>query len=109
MKKLTALLCLVLALVSLSALAAEAETETTLWPAYDPVTGLWGYIDEQGAWGIEPQWKTALSFRNGYAIVDMGEDADGLIDETGAYIFQPVYDLIDWGTIGPDSWVCNDV
>ena len=40
MKKLTALLCLVLALVSLSALAADAETETALWPAYDPAEGL---------------------------------------------------------------------
>lgn len=40
MKKLTALLCLVLALVSLSALAADADTETALWPAYDPETGL---------------------------------------------------------------------
>lgn len=109
MKKLTALLCLVLALVSLSALAADAETTPTLWPAYDPETGLWGYITEDGAWGIAPQYKSALRFRNGYAIVDMGEDAEGLIDETGAYIFQPVYDLVTWGTIGFDSWVYNDV
>ena len=40
MKKLTALLCLVLALVSLSALAADAETDTTLWPACGPAEGL---------------------------------------------------------------------
>ena len=40
MKKLTALLCLVLALVSLSDLAADAETDTTLWPAYGPAEGL---------------------------------------------------------------------
>lgn len=40
MKKLTALLCLVLALVSLSALASDADTDTTLWPAYAPETGL---------------------------------------------------------------------
>ena len=109
MKKLTTLICLAMAFVSLSALAADADTETALWPAYDPVTGLWGYIRSDGTWGIEPQWETALDFRNGYAIVDMGEDAEGLIDETGAYIFQPVYDLIDWGTIGLDTWMCNDV
>ncbi len=109
MRKLTALIWLIMALLTASALAADAETDTTLWPAYDPETGLWGYIREDGAWGIEPRYKNALRFRNGYAIVDMGEDADGLIDETGAYIFQPVYDLIDWGTIGPDSWVYNDV
>ena len=109
MKRLIGCLLLFAALCGLSALAAGAESTPSLWPAYDPVTGLWGYITEDGAWGIAPQYKNALCFRNGYAIVDMGEDAEGLIDETGAYIFQPVYDLIDWGTIGPDSWVYNDV
>ena len=109
MKKLTMLVCLIMALVSLCALTAKAETEPTLWPAYDPATGLWGYIREDGAWGIEPQYKSALSFCNGYAIVDMGEDNYGIIDETGMYIFQPVYDYVDRGTIGFDSWVDNDV
>ena len=109
MKKLTALICLVLALVSLSALAADAETTPTLWPAYDPVTGLWGYIREDGTWGIASQWETALSFRNGYAIVNQDEDAYGIIDEGGAYIFQPVYDYVTCGTIGYDTWVYNDV
>ncbi len=109
MKKLLALLSLLTALVSLSAYSAEAETAPSLWPAYDPETGLWGYIREDGTWGIAPQWETALAFRNGYAIVELGEDAEGLIDETGAYIFQPVYDLVTWGTLGPDSWVYNDV
>ena len=70
MKKLTMLLCLVLALVSLSALAADADTETSLWPAYDPNTGLWGYITEDGTWGIAPQWERAYHFHGGCAIVD---------------------------------------
>ena len=70
MKKLTMLLCLVLALVSLSALAADADTETSLWPAYDPNTGLWGYIREDGEWGIAPQWERAYHFHGGCAIVD---------------------------------------
>ena len=109
MKKLLALICLVLGLGSLCAHAADAEPAPTLWPAYDPDTGLWGYITEDGAWGIEPQWENALQFRKGYAIVDMGMDNEGIIDETGAYIFQPVYDLMDRGTIGPDTWVYNDV
>lgn len=110
MKKLTALLCLVLALVSLSALAAEAETETTLWPAYDPVTGLWGYITEDGAWGIEPQYRHAYDFINGYAAVGMNDHftASGIIDETGAYIFQPAY-FVERGEVGYDTWVYNDV
>ena len=110
MKKLLALLTLMVALCSPSALAADAETETTLWPAYDPITGLWGYIDAQGAWGIEPQYENASRFRHGYAIVDMGEDNEGLIDQRGVYVFQPVYDLVIWGTVGGwDSWVYNDV
>ena len=50
MKKLALFLCLAMALVSLSALAADADTETALWPAYDPNTGLWGYIREDSSW-----------------------------------------------------------
>ena len=102
MKKWTALVCLVLALLSLSARAAEAETHTTLWPAYDPNTGLWGYIDERGAWGIAPQWERAYHFHGGCAIVDTmdvpsweGESTQGIIDETGAYLLEPVYHIDD--------------
>ncbi|MBR6667524.1 MAG: WG repeat-containing protein [Clostridia bacterium] len=102
MKKLTALLCLVLALVSLSASMADADTETPLWPAYDPVTGLWGYITEDGAWGIEPQWERAYHFHGGCAIVDTmdvpsweGESTQGIIDETGAYLLEPEYSIDD--------------
>ena len=101
MKKLIALLCLVLALVSLSALAAEAETTPTLWPAYDPETGLWGYITEDGAWGIKPQYTEAYHFHDGCAIVDMAEHAhadtptQGIIDETGAFLLAPAYHIDD--------------
>lgn len=99
MKKLLALLALVLALVSLSALAADADTETTLWPACDPETGLWGYIDAQGAWGIAPQYTQAYHFHDGCAIVNMVEHAhadtstQGIIDENGAFLLEPEYDL----------------
>lgn len=110
MKKLLALLTLVLALVSPSALAADADTETSLWPAYDPVTGMWGYIDAQGAWGIEARYLHAFEFVNGYAEVRMSDDytACGIIDKTGAYIFQPDY-YINRGTIGFDGRTENDV
>lgn len=99
MKKLTALICLVLALLSPSALAADADTETTLWPAYDPETGLWGYITEDGAWGIEPQYTQAYHFHDGCAIVDMAGHAhadtptQGIIDENGEFLLEPEYDL----------------
>ena len=102
MKKLTALLCLVMALVSLCALTAKAETDTALWPAYDPATGLWGYITEDGAWGIEPQWERAYHFHGGCAIVDTmdvesweGECTQGIIDETGAFLLEPEYFVDD--------------
>ena len=55
MKKLTTLICLVMALVSLCACGACADGEPTLWPACAPETGLWGYIREDGAWAIAPQ------------------------------------------------------
>ena len=44
MKRLTMLICLVLALVSLSAHAADAETTPPLWPAYDPDTACGGIL-----------------------------------------------------------------
>lgn len=110
MKKLLTLLTLVLALLSASALAADADTETALWPACDPVTGLWGYITEDGAWGIAPQYRHAYDFMNGYAEVGMNDHytAGGIIDETGAYIFAPEY-YVGRGTIGYDTWMYNGV
>ncbi len=44
MKKLTCLICLIMALVSLSALATDADTETSLWPACAPFAGLQGCV-----------------------------------------------------------------
>ena len=40
MKKLICCLLLFAALCGLSALTSDAETTPTLWPAYDPETGL---------------------------------------------------------------------
>ena len=93
MKKLTALLCLVLALVSLSALTADADTETTLWPAYDPETGMWGYIDEQGMWGILAQYTWAGDFKGGCAIVQVGKGpyTCGIIDANANFVLPPMY------------------
>lgn len=42
MKRLTCLICLIMALVSPCALAHDAEAAPTLWPACDPATGQWG-------------------------------------------------------------------
>ena len=93
------LLMLVLALLAMVTLAAAEEP--TLWPAYDETTGLWGYIDETGAWAIAPQYKQAYRFSGGCAIVGMGEDPlfglprEGIIDATGAFVLPPEYFVFD--------------
>ncbi len=105
MKKLLALLTAIFGLVSLSAHAEDAETAPTLWPACDPATGLWGYITEDGAWGIAPQYTGAGHFHDGCAIVSVGEQEDpalyyledaGIIDETGAFLLEPEYGIYDF-------------
>ncbi len=105
MKKLLALFTAILALVSPSALAADAEPSPALWPAKDPATGLWGYITADGAWGIEPQYAGAGHFHDGCAIVSVGErkglvylclDDAGIIDETGAFLLEPEYRIFDF-------------
>lgn len=97
MKKLLALLTLVLALLSASALAADADTETALWPACDPVTGLWGYITENGMWGILPQFVWAGEFKGDCATVQTKKGAytSGIIDADANFLLPPVYGLAD--------------
>ncbi len=93
------MLMLVLALLVLVTFAAAEEP--TLWPACDEETGLWGYIDETGAWAIVPQYKQAYRFSGGCAIVGMGEDPyshpprEGIIDATGAFVLPPEYFVHD--------------
>ncbi len=105
---------LILFLLPLFALA-EAPT---LWPACDGETGLWGYIDEEGAWQIEPQFYYAADFNGGCAIVDMSPDEfawpgqQGFIDESGAFLLEPVYYVFDSGTGGaefPEIYFVMDV
>lgn len=93
------LLMLVLALLALVTFAAAEEP--TLWPACDDATGLWGYIDETGAWAIAPQFRQAYRFSGGCAIVGMGEDPysgpprEGIIDTTGTFVLPPEYHVFD--------------
>ncbi len=93
------MLMLVLALLAMVSLAAAEEP--TLWPACDDATGLWGYIDETGAWAIAPQFRQAYRFSGGCAIVGMGEDPyshpprEGIIDATGAFVLPPEYFVHD--------------
>ncbi len=51
----------------------------------------WGYIDESGAYVIEPQFYIAYNFMpNGLAIAGDGSGL-GLIDKNGNYILEPIY------------------
>ncbi len=108
---------MMLVLLLLTACAALAE-EPTLWPAYDDETGLWGYIDETGAWKIEPQFCYAEGFSDGCAIVDMAPEEftwpgqQGIIDESGAFLLEPAYYVFDSGTGGaefPNIYFIMDV
>ncbi|MBR3763435.1 MAG: WG repeat-containing protein [Clostridia bacterium] len=105
MKKLLALFSVVLALLALVTYAVAEET--SLWPAYDGESGRWGYIREDGVWGIAPQYAQAQRFVNGYAIVKV-DGAEGIIDETGRYVIPPEYAIWE-GTIGVDGREGNGV
>ncbi len=89
-KRWTVLLTLILALVSLSALALGEDTETTLWPACDPITGLWGYITEDGAWGntVLPFFYAAAEpFDGSLARVRFDESTEGYINRSGEAVY----------------------
>ena len=56
-------------------------------------TGLWGYIDTDGSWAIQPQYETAGNFLDCVAVVTLGSltlDPDSycyrIIDKTGATV-----------------------
>ena len=69
------------------------ETSALLYPLCSK-DGLWGYIDDNGNWQIEPQWYYADIFQGkGYAKVTLTDDeyTDGIIDVSGNYIVQPQY------------------
>ncbi len=106
MKKLICGLLVLAALCGPSALAEDAETAPSLWPACDPVTGLWGYITKDGAWGIAPQYTGASHFHGGCAIVDMAEpahadtSAQGIIDENGEFLLEAAYMVFDFCDMG---------
>lgn len=56
---------------------------------------MWGYINENGEYVIEPQFKNAFNFMpNGLAIAG-DETSLGLIDKNGDYILEPTYGVIE--------------
>lgn len=72
-----------------------------LYPAKGD-NGLYGYIDETGAWAIAPAFSFAGKFRGNFAeaaLPDAADTASGIIDKTGAFVLAPEY-LIDSGYDG---------
>ncbi len=49
----------------------------------------WGYVDLMGRERIPMKYNKAENFRNGYALVETGNDMKGLIDTTGRMIITP--------------------
>jgi hypothetical protein len=58
---------------------------------FESKNGKWGYISLDGKIAIEPNYDWALSFREGLALVNVGEKW-GFIDSTGKIIIEPQFD-----------------
>ena len=52
-------------------------------PWQDEETGLWGYVDAQGNWVMEPTWAYASAFEGGYAVLDDDQGQCAVIDRGG--------------------------
>ncbi|MGC5325989.1 WG repeat-containing protein [Brevibacillus sp. SYSU BS000544] len=82
---------------------APAPAPTSLYPFMDKQRGgsiLWGYIDQEGREIIKPTYIGAEPFNElGYAIVSSGTSVNdykyGLIDKTGKYVLQPIYEYLN--------------
>lgn len=57
---------------------------------------LWGFMDGEGNWAIEPQFAGALSFSEGLAGVQSteGDQLWGYIDKTGAWVIEPAFEAL---------------
>ncbi|MBL7718273.1 MAG: WG repeat-containing protein [Flavipsychrobacter sp.] len=53
--------------------------------------GKYGYIDHEGKWIINPQFKDAYPFSDGLALVQGSDDKYGYIDDNGRYVINPQY------------------
>lgn len=51
----------------------------------------WGYIDHEGKFKINPQFKNAFAFNEGLALVEGSDGKMGFVNEDGKYIVSPTY------------------
>ena len=77
-------------------LCAPAEGETgALFPAKGD-NGLWGFIDQEGAFRIPPQYEKMSPWMGQYAAVTENGALWGIVDGRGNYALAPGEYLIDW-------------
>ncbi|MDO4889937.1 MAG: WG repeat-containing protein [Coriobacteriaceae bacterium] len=63
--------------------------------AKETANGLWGYLATDGTWRIDPRFRRAGRFGNGYAAVQPdGQMLWGLADQTGATVFGPRFEQL---------------
>lgn len=77
-----------------SALFYEGLLPAAVYPRSNSPLWLWGYLDTDGKWAIEPQFRAAGNFsKNGLAPVQEESNGKyGFIDKSGTYIIPPHYD-----------------
>lgn len=56
--------------------------------------GLYGYVDRDGSWVIQPQWEDAEAFYDGYTVVQDG-DLFYAIDRQGNVVLERAYTRLD--------------
>lgn len=61
---------------------------TRLWPAFDTNTMLYGYINDQGTFAIDPAYRSAHTFACGAALVQLPDNTYGYINSHGELLAQ---------------------
>lgn len=75
-------------------LDAEASFDFSEGLAICIKDGLRGYINNEGKWVIAPQFIDAKKFENGHARVKMPNDKWGLIDKSGKWVVEAIYEVM---------------
>lgn len=58
------------------------------------LAGRWGYIDKSGRWIVAPQFKSASSFNDTFAVIQGEDGRYGLISFSGDIILEPQFEEI---------------
>ncbi|MEM6723578.1 MAG: WG repeat-containing protein, partial [Bacteroidota bacterium] len=64
---------------------SKIKKPAQVWPigAYDQTTQKWGFINQKGAWAIEPQFHEVGVFKDGFCWVSSKKDKSGVINLKG--------------------------